>query len=78
MHITARVDYALRAMVELAAGEPSLVKGERIATAQSIPLKLLENILLDLKHGGLVRSRRREFRWVVPNHRFIFFFRRAG
>ena len=58
MHITVRVDYALRAMVELAAGEPNLVKGERIATAQAIPLKLLENILLDLKHGGLVRSQR--------------------
>jgi Rrf2 family protein len=58
MHITARVDYALRAMVELAAGEPNLVKGERIANAQAIPLKLLENILLDLKHGGLVRSQR--------------------
>jgi Rrf2 family protein len=58
MHITARVDYALRAMVELASGDPNLVKGERIATAQAIPLKLLENILLDLKHGGLVRSQR--------------------
>src|SRR5450631_1568085 len=58
MHITARVDYALRATVELAAAEPMLVKGERIATAQAIPLKLLENILLDLKHGGLVRAQR--------------------
>src|SRR5579862_1256665 len=58
MHVTARVDYALRAVVELAAGSPQLVKGARIATAQSIPLKLLENILLDLKYGGIVRAQR--------------------
>ena len=58
MHVTARVDYALRAMVELAVGAPQLVKGARIATSQAIPLKLLENILLDLKYGGLVRAQR--------------------
>jgi Rrf2 family protein len=33
-------------------------KGERIAQAQAIPLKFLENILLDLKHAGLVQSQR--------------------
>ena len=58
MHVTARVDYALRACVELAAVEPDLLKGERIATTQTISLKLLENILLDLKHAGIVRAQR--------------------
>ena len=33
-------------------------KGDRIARAQKIPLKFLENILLDLKHAGLVQSQR--------------------
>jgi Rrf2 family protein len=53
------VDYALRAGAELAAA-PSGVpqKGDLIARAQKIPLKFLENILLDLKHAGLVQSQR--------------------
>ena len=34
------------------------MKGERIAQAQSIPLKFLENILLELRHDGLVQSQR--------------------
>ena len=59
MRVSAKVDYALRAGAELAAA-PSGVpqKGDRIARAQKIPLKFLENILLDLKHAGLVQSQR--------------------
>jgi len=34
------------------------VKGDQIAKAQSIPIKFLENILLDLRQSGLVNSRR--------------------
>ena len=34
------------------------MKGERIAQAQEIPLKFLENILGDLRHAGIVRSQR--------------------
>ena len=34
------------------------VKGERLAQAQDIPLKFLENILIDLRHAGIVRSQR--------------------
>jgi len=34
------------------------VKGERLATSQSIPLRFLENILLQLRHAGIVESRR--------------------
>ena len=57
MRVSAKVDYALRAMLELAAaGE--LVKAEQLATAQGIPQKFLEGILLDLRHGELVTSRR--------------------
>jgi Rrf2 family protein len=58
MRISAKVDYAVRAAVELAAGGSGVVKGERIAQAQEIPLNFLENILLDLKQAGIVSSRR--------------------
>jgi Rrf2 family protein len=59
MRISAKADYAVRAMVELAAsaGEKP-VKAERLATAQDIPLNFLENILGELRHAGLVRSHR--------------------
>lgn len=59
MRTTAKVDYAIRAAAELAAaGDGAQVKAERIAQAQGIPLKFLENILLDLKHAGLIQSQR--------------------
>ena len=58
MRISAKVDYAVRAALELAAAEGGPVKGERIAEAQGIPLKFLENILLELRHDNLVRSQR--------------------
>ena len=58
MRISAKVDYAVRASIELAAAGGDPIKGEVIADAQEIPLKFLENILLDLKHGGLVQSQR--------------------
>ena len=60
MRVSAKADYAVRAMVALAADgagkEP--VKGDRIAEAQEIPLRFLENILGELRHAGLVQSRR--------------------
>ena len=59
MRVSAKVDYALRAGAELAAAaSEGPQKGELIAQAQKIPLKFLENILLDLKHSGLVQSQR--------------------
>ena len=58
MRISARADYALRAAAELAAAGGGPVKGDALATAQSIPHKFLENILADLRNGGLVASQR--------------------
>lgn len=58
MRVSAKVDYALRAAAELAAAPDGPVKGERISQAQGIPLKFLENILLELRHHGLVQSQR--------------------
>jgi Rrf2 family protein len=58
MRVSAKADYALRAVIELADAGDGPVKGERIAQAQEIPLKFLENILGDLRHAGLIRSQR--------------------
>ncbi|MDQ3740239.1 MAG: Rrf2 family transcriptional regulator [Actinomycetota bacterium] len=59
MRISAKADYALRAVAELATAEGGgPVKGEQLATRQDIPPKFLENILGDLRHAGLVRSQR--------------------
>jgi Rrf2 family protein len=59
MRVSAKTDYALRAAVELATADGDApVKGERLATSQSIPLRFLENILLTLRHAGIVESRR--------------------
>jgi Rrf2 family protein len=58
MRISAKVDYAVRASIELAAAGGDPIKGEVIADAQEIPLKFLENILGELKHTGIVASRR--------------------
>ncbi len=57
VRITAKADYAVRAALELA-GSGGPVKGDAIAHAQGIPLKFLENILIDLRHSGVVRSQR--------------------
>lgn len=59
VRVSAKVDYAVRAAVELATAEPgALVKAEAIARAQDIPRKFLDNILQGLRQGGLIESRR--------------------
>jgi len=58
VRVTARVDYAVRAMTELAASTEPQVKGEHLADRQGIPLKYLENILADLRRAGLIASQR--------------------
>ena len=58
MRITAKVDYAVRAMTEMAAVADGPVKGDALADRQGIPPKFLENILADLRRAGLVRSQR--------------------
>lgn len=56
--ISQKAKYAMRAMIALARAAPaSLMIGE-IAVKQKIPKKFLEQILLELKAGGFVRSRR--------------------
>ncbi|WP_067648328.1 RrF2 family transcriptional regulator [Nocardia harenae] len=59
MHITARVDYAVRTLLEIARGQAAgAVKADAIATAQQIPPKVLETVLGELRRGTLVTSRR--------------------
>lgn len=65
MRISAKTDYAIRAVVEMAAestpdelGRPQLVKAESVADAQNIPLRFLLSILNELRHAGIVESRR--------------------
>jgi Rrf2 family protein len=59
MRISVKVDYAVRAMAQLAAeGSDEPVKADTIARAQDIPLKFLLGILSDLKRAHLLRSQR--------------------
>lgn len=59
MRISAKADYALRAMAQLASEPQNVpVKAEHIAEAQDIPLRFLLGILSELKHARLVRSTR--------------------
>lgn len=59
MQISARADYALRALCVLATSEPMVVvKAATIAQAQAIPRTFLDQILTDLRRAGIVESRR--------------------
>ena len=58
MRISARVDYAVRAAIELAAVAPDSLTSDRIAQAQGIPARFLQAILGDLQHARLVTSQR--------------------
>lgn len=62
MHVSAKADYGMRALLVLSAAweeNPTrLVKGELIATSQDMPLKFLEGILRQLRQAGIVTSQR--------------------
>jgi Rrf2 family protein len=69
VRITARVDYAVRAAVELAAAAPGTLTCDAIATAQGIPNRFLQAILGDLQHARLVtslRGREGGYRLALP------------
>jgi Rrf2 family protein len=57
VQVTARTDYAVRAMVQLAASQGAASRGA-LAAAQEIPPKFLESILLRLRQGGLLVAQR--------------------
>lgn len=62
MRISSKVDYAVRAALELSRRSPGRdsppTKGDQLGAAQGIPTKYLENILAELRRAGIVASRR--------------------
>jgi Rrf2 family protein len=59
MRITYRGDYALKTILDLTLHcGSSPVNIADLAERQDVPVKFLEQILLDLKRGGFVQSRR--------------------
>jgi Rrf2 family protein len=57
MHIPAKVDYGMCALLTLATADTPTT-GQALADAQGIPTKFLGTILTELHRGGLVGSRR--------------------
>ena len=58
MQISAKSDYAIRALLNLAAHEPELVKVDVIVREQGLPRKFVEAILGELRRASIVRSQR--------------------
>jgi Rrf2 family protein len=58
VQISAKTDYAIRALLNLAAREPDLVKVDTIVREQGLPRKFVEAILGELRRAQLVRSQR--------------------
>jgi Rrf2 family protein len=58
VQISAKTDYAVRALLSLAQHEPDLVKVDVVVSEQGLPRKFIEAILGELRRAGLVRSQR--------------------
>ncbi|MBB5157803.1 Rrf2 family transcriptional regulator [Saccharopolyspora phatthalungensis] len=58
VHVSARADYSLRALRELAGSGTEPVPCEVIARRRGIPLNSLVNLMIELRRAGLVTSRR--------------------
>jgi Rrf2 family protein len=58
VRVSARADYAIRALLELTAAGTTPIRADAIARAQRIPSKYLENLLGDLRRARLIVSQR--------------------
>ena len=58
MRVTAKCEYATQAVLYLALQYPGVLTIHDIAQRHHIPLKYLEQILAELKRGGVLESRR--------------------
>ncbi|MFL1898336.1 RrF2 family transcriptional regulator [Streptomyces tauricus] len=58
MHISAKADYAMRALLELAREPSRPLTCEAIASSQEIPFRFLKSVVGELRRAGLVRSQR--------------------
>ena len=69
MRMSAKAEYAVRAMVQLATEQPGvLVKTDDLAKAQGIPPQFLVDILSELRTDRLVRSQRGRYELARPPH----------
>jgi len=57
MRISKKAEYALRALVAMARG-PRWIQIQELSRQENIPVKFLEQIMLSLKQGGLLTSKR--------------------
>jgi Rrf2 family protein len=58
VYISAKVDYAVRALCTLADSGSRPVTAEALAQSQGLPAKFLESILNDMRRAGLLLSQR--------------------
>ncbi|MFD3583803.1 RrF2 family transcriptional regulator [Streptomyces sp. NPDC058683] len=58
MHISAKADYGIRALLELAREPARPLTCEAIASSQEIPFRFLKSVVGELRRAGLVRSQR--------------------
>jgi Rrf2 family protein len=58
MKVTAKADYAVRAVLELGAAGDEVRTANEVADAQGIPRNFLDNILSDLRRAGIVVTKR--------------------
>jgi Rrf2 family protein len=58
VHISIRADYAMRAMLVIAAAEPGRVTAPQLAESEHMSIGSLQAILLELRRAGLVLSHR--------------------
>jgi Rrf2 family protein len=56
VHIPAKVEYGIRALLSLVPGDPRTA--ESLASEQDLPVRFLASIMADLRRGGLVANRR--------------------
>ena len=56
VRVTARSDYAIRALIEMATAKGELLTCDSIAQEQVIPSKFLSGILTDLRRAGIITS----------------------
>jgi Rrf2 family protein len=62
MRVSAKSDYALRALIEMATGEGNQpVSAEELGRRQDIPQGFLQSILADLRRAGIVMSQRGQY-----------------
>ncbi|MFF7468739.1 Rrf2 family transcriptional regulator [Streptomyces sp. NPDC008092] len=58
MYISAKADYAARALLELARQPDRPLTCEAVASSQDIPFRFLKSVVGELRRAGLVRSQR--------------------